>query len=295
MPARIPEEVRIKQVNAIPNIEFLRWADGYKNSKSKANVRCKVDGFVWSAMVGNIIYNCSGCPQCANQRRWTAKERVDQINCLKGVKFIGWIDGYDGVKSKAKVRCSVDNYEWSAAVTDLVNGGYGCPQCSGVRRWTADERIEQINSLENIEFVSWVDGYENNHSKANVKCSVDNFEWRAAVNDIVNRGSGCPRCAKYGYDPSKTGTLYALRSECGRHVKVGISNNPKRRRKDLERETPFKFNLVEQVSGDGVKISELEKYFHNKYESAGFSGFSGCTEWLVCNDELLKEIREMGR
>jgi len=140
MPARIPEEVRIKQVNAIPNIEFLRWADGYKNSKSKANVRCKVDGFVWSAMVSNIIYHCSGCPHCANQRRWTAKERVDQINCLKGVKFIGWIDGYDG-----------------------------------------------------------------------------------------------------------------------------------------------------------VKIAELEKYFHGKYERAGFNGFDGATEWLVCSDDLLKEISEMGR
>ena len=79
------------------------------------------------------------------------------------------------------------------------------------------------------------------------------------------------------------------------YVKIGITNKTSQRYKQLEKATPFKFNLIEQVSGDGVKIAKLEKYFHDKYEIAAFSGFNGATEWLVCTDELLQEIREMGR
>ena len=78
-----------------------------------------------------------------------------------------------------------------------------------------------------------------------------------------------------------------------KYVKVGISNDPKRRQKRLEKRTPFKFNIVEQLDGDGTKIAELEKYFHNKYERAGFTGFDGCTEWLVCTPQLLEELREL--
>jgi len=295
MTAKIPEEVRIKQINAMPNIEFLSWVDGHKNNKSKAKVICAVDGFEWSASVHELVNGGSGCPICAGNRRFTEEERIEQINKTDNLEFVCWADSYKNSHSKAIVRCKIDGFEWGAKIYSIINNGKGCPQCGRKRRWTAEERIDQINSIENIEFVSWVDSYRRTKSKAKVRCVIDNFEWSVEVNSIVNCGRGCPKCAKYGFQLDKTGYLYALRSECGTMIKIGISNKPKQRHRQIELATPFKFNLIEQISGDGVKIAELEKYFHNKYESAGFSGFSGCTEWLVCTDELLKEIREMGR
>lgn len=209
-------------------------------------------------------------------------------------EFVSWVFVCEyGSHKKCVVRCKVDNFVWSARANDLVNGGKGCPHCSGKRRWTADERIEQINKLGNIRFIYWADGYKNASSKANVRCKVDGFVWSTAINGLLNIGSGCPRCAKTGFDQTKDGSLYALRSECGKYVKVGISNKPSQRHKQLERSTPFKFNIIEQICGDGAKIAELEKYFHNKYESAGFVGFDGCTEWLICSDELLSELRRI--
>lgn len=222
------------------------------------------------------------------------EKRIDKAGTGR-YEFLRWaIDGEFGAKNKCVVRCLKDNFEWESIANNITSNGVGCPQCAGNRRWTAYDRVEQINRLEDIEFISWADGYKNAHSKANVKCALDGFEWSATVNDLVNIGSGCPECAKSGYDPSKTGYLYALRSECGQYVKVGISNNPKRRHKEIAIATPFKFNLVEQVSGDGAKIAELEKHFHSKYERAGFTGFDGCTEWLVCTPELLEELRNLG-
>ncbi len=275
--------------------EFVRWAvDGEFGALKKCVVRCLVDNYEWNTRVNSLI-NCGcGCPQCANQRRWTSEERIEQINKLENIEFVSWVDEYKNASSKANVRCSVDNYVWSARVVNLVNDWVGCPQCGGVKRWAEEERIEQINKLENIYFISWVDGYKNCYSKANVRCMKDGFEWSASVSNLVSSGSGCPKCANGGYDPSKTGTLYAIRSECGQYVKVGISNKPSQRHRKLERSTPFRFSCIEQISGDGAKIAELEKYFHSKYERAGFARFDGCTEWLICTPELLEELRKLG-
>lgn len=287
-------EERVKQINKLYNIKFVSWVGDYKGSKSKANVRCTIDGFEWSAAINDLVNKGSGCPNCSGNRRRTEEERIEQINSLENISFISWVDGYKNSYSRANVRCKIDGFEWRAGVGYMVNNGSGCPRCAGLRRWTPEERIEQINSRENIEFIYWVDGYNGNDSKANVRCEIDGFEWIAAVRELVNKGTGCPRCAKSGYDPSKIGTLYAMRSECGQYVKVGISNDPKRRHKELERRTPFKFNLVERISGDGAKIAELEKHFHSKYERAGFARFDGCTEWLVYTPELLEELRNLG-
>lgn len=290
---RFTEDERIEQINRLEDIEFISWVDGYKNGHSKANVKCEIDGFEWSAKVSSLVNTGSGCPSCAGNRRWTNKERIEQINKTKNIEFVSWTDGYKNAFSRANLKCKIDGFEWAASVSSIVNNGLGCPHCAGNIRWTAEERIEQINKLENILFLSWVDGYKNSYSKASVRCAVDGFEWSASVNNLINQWRGCPRCAKHGYDQSKTGTLYALRSECGKYAKVGISNNQLQRHKQLERSTPFSFSCIEQISGEGDKIRELEKHFHNKYESAGFTGFDGATEWLFCTPELLEELREL--
>ena len=286
-------EQRIRDAGA-GRYEFVRWeVDGEFGAHKKCVVICSVDNYAWSVEVHDIVNKGRGCPQCSGNRKWKADERIEQINSLENILFLSWVGEFKGGRSKANVRCGLDSYVWSADVNNLVNSGSRCPQCSGNRIWTELERVEQINKLENIRFVSWAGGYKNAFSKANVRCSVDNHVWSAAVDSLLNIRSGCPKCAKYGFKLDKKGYIYALRSECGRYLKVGISNKPSRRHTELARATPFTFNLVEQFSGDGVKIYELEKHFHSKYESAGFTGFDGATEWLICSEKLLSELRRV--
>ena len=142
--------------------EFVRWeVDGEFGSQKKCIVRCIKDGYKWAADVNSLVNGGHGCPHCVGVRRWTAEERVEQINSLESINFISWVDGYRNNKSKANVRCAVDGFEWTAEVQSLVNSGSGCPQCSGNIRWTAEVRIQQINKLDSIKFVCWVDSYEN--------------------------------------------------------------------------------------------------------------------------------------
>ena len=288
---------RTMQVNATNKMKFVSWLNGYNGKDSKANVICNACDYEWAASIGSIVNNGSGCPKCYGRKALSSKEWEDRLNESGGggFIFIDWPDGFNGAHSKARFKCLVDDHEWTADANHVFRKNSGCPECAGNKRYTPEEYEESINKAGSgrFVFVRWAGNTKRAKSKVVCRCISCEHNWSASV-DSLTRTSGCPRCAKYGFQLDKIGYLYALRSECGRHMKIGISNNPKRRHKELEKRTPFKFNIVEQLEGDGTKIAELEKYFHSKYERAGFTGFSGCTEWLISNPQLLEELRTIG-
>lgn len=301
MAKRLSKEVWERRVNdaGAGRYEFVRWSvDGEFGAGKKCVVRCAKDGFAWESKVNNLVNRGQGCPQCSGKRRWTADERIEQINKLENIEFISLVDPYKNKKSKSNVRCTLDGYEWSVIVSNLVNDERGCPECARRAREITgcNRRLPQESYIERLprefKFIKWHGKYKGSKGLMILSC-VNGHIWKVKASKVIHGTQGCPSCASSGYNPSKTGTLYALRSECGMYVKIGISNDPKRRHSELEKRTPFKFNIVEQFEGGGAKIAELEKYFHGKYERAGFTGFDGCTEWLACTPQLLKELREL--
>lgn len=206
--------------------------------------------------------------------------REQQINELPNIRFVRWDGPYRGAPSKAVCRCEVDGFEWSARVNDLCNKDSGCPSCAGQRRWTSEERISQINAIPNIAFVRWAGPYKNHKSKAVFRCEIDGLEWSTSIHSLLNTSRGCPSCAKSGYDRTKDGTLYFLRSECGTMVKIGVSNNYVQRHRTLKHRTPFGWACMELIHGSGSLIARLEKELHNKTETVQFAEkFDGHTEW----------------
>lgn len=279
----------VSQINAsgAGRYEFVRWAEPFRNQSSKVVCRCIHDGFEWPVTINNLIWNNRGCPQCSGKRRWTSSDRIKQINNLPNVEFVRWVDTYRNVKSKAVVRCTVDGFEWEVTLNNLLNTSQGCPQCGGVRRWSADERIAQINSLLNVKFVRWYEDYRGARTKCVCRCIKCHTEWVPTVDNLVNHGRGCPACSWCGYNPYKPATLYALRSECGSMVKIGISNNYEQRHAILKRKTPFQFECVELCHGDGSLIATLEKVLHDLMTPIKFnSTFDGSTEWREWDDRL---------
>lgn len=86
-------------------------------------------------------------------------------------------------------------------------------------------------------------------------------------------------------------------SRCGSFVKVGITNNINDRISYLRLKTPFDFDVVEYVRfGKGSDAVSLEAKLHKTMNSAGLSGFNGCTEWFLFDDSAssaLDEIRKI--
>ena len=292
MPAKIPAHIREQQINTLPNITFVHWDGEYRGARSKAVVRCTVDGHEWSARVSNLLDQGTGCPECSrktgvDKQRIHAHVREQEINELTGITFIRWDGEYRNNLSKAIVSCAED-HKWSASVSSLVNKKHGCPECAAdKKRKPCCERVAQINELPNVIFVRWEDEYTNCYSKAICRCSVGH-EWCASVSNLLDQGTGCPQCVTSGYNPSKPGTLYALRSECGTMVKIGISNNYERRHRELTKATPFSWDCTELLHGDGALIASLEKALHGMTEPVEFTEpFHGYTEWRKWTPELV--------
>lgn len=291
---------------AVGKYKFIDWEiNGDFGWKSHAIIECFHCENKWSASPNNLIRG-TGCPICSGNKKITKDEqerRIKESGCGR-YSFVRWVnESKFGLNDRCIVRCDVDGYEWEAYVNNLVNKKRGCIKCRGLNsskilRSNDIDVINEINNASNGGFsvVGFVDRYVNCYSFVECKCIKCNSHWSASVTHLKSSKSGCPRCALYGYQLTKKGYLYLLRSDDGLLCKIGISNNHKKRIKQLKLSTPFIFNVIEIFSDDsGEKIANIEKYFHKKYESAGFSGFDGATEWLKFSHELLEEFKNLSR
>ncbi|MGI4260884.1 hypothetical protein ACR2VJ_27760, partial [Klebsiella pneumoniae] len=127
-------------------------------------------------------------------RKIPKETREQQLTAIPNLRFIGWGEPYKNCNSKAIMECAIDKFRWSTSVMKLLTGS-GCPKCGGSLPIGRGEREHQISALPNIEFVAWESEYKNARSGAIVKCSIDGNIWRASVDDLVNGGYGCKRCA----------------------------------------------------------------------------------------------------
>lgn len=292
----IPQEVREQRLKSIPGKSFLHWVDGYTNGNSKALMRCD-NGHEWAAAADRLINVGTGCPKCVVSAITSPESvRRAELSALGGIRFIRWVGEYKNCRSKAELQCEVCSHIWTPNVSNVLHHKKGCPACSGNIRASQASREAAIQSLAGIEFVRWETGhYLNVRSRAVVKCLQCLYVWSAAFSNLFHHKKGCPCCASRGYDPSKPGALYALRSDCGRHIKIGISNVYSRRLRQLQLATPFAFEPIHVFrSDDGQSISDLETEFHRNFQASGFSGFDGATEWLRFDPNIPALMKILG-
>lgn len=290
---RYTESERESQLNSLGACQFVKWHDGkYANKDSKADMRCTVCSFEWSASVNSLVNRNSACPRCAGNNRTSYGDMSAKINKIDGICFIEYASWYSGVKSRVRVRCARDGHEWETAIELLLRGA-GCPKCAGNNRYNETQRISQINSIVGVNFVRWETFYKNKNSRATFSCDYGH-EWVATINNVVNHGRKCRSCAQRGFDQTKVAKLYALVSACGSYIKIGISNNHARRIRALVSATPFDFNVAELITLPGMIARQLEVKFHRDFESAGFRGFDGATEWLKFDPNILFRLRSLG-
>jgi hypothetical protein len=67
--------------------------------------------------------------------------------------------------------------------------------------------------------------YTDSKTKTTFQC-LEGHTWDV-IPDNVKRGSGCPHCADYGFNPSKSAVVYGFTRD--NYLKVGITNNLEQR------------------------------------------------------------------
>lgn len=301
MPALVSKETREEQL-----AEFLKgspycfvgWEELYHGNTTRITMLCEKHG-LWSPRLAETL---SGrrCAWCANRGTYTKEQRQAQLS--KFAEDNGWwFVGFDSDDFSAKGRVTFLCAEHGVFGSDINHAvsGCGCKKC-GLAKWHAEN--PGVDAAKVVTDACVSRGYSlmgmdgaNSSSWLQIKCE-EHGVWRVSYNNFVYRKSGCPKCANYGYNWARPGTLYALRSDCGRYIKVGASNSMRSRNYKLRQSTPFDFDRIAAVRFEnGETPFRLEQQLLAKYESAGLSGFDGSTEWLLFSEELLEELQGISK
>ena len=289
------DEELIDNINSIIGVKFVSFKDKKDRHTMNDKIIVSCDfGHKWESLIINTIHKKSGCPHCYGNAKKNENDVVDSVNAIDCVRFISFDGEYRNSTSKINVECTVCGHNKSVYINQLLHRKKFCPKCAGNYRYTLDEYIEKINEMDCIEYIGTSSSYRNIKSKVKVKCSKCENEWESSIDNVL-RGFGCPSCAKSGYDQTKKGYLYLLKSKCGMYMKIGISNNYQDRVKRLSVATPFEF-FVECVaeSENGSLISSEESRLHKEYCTAGFNGFDGATEWFLFDSSVIDEYKKLG-
>lgn len=196
--------------------------------------------------------------------------------------------------------CAIDEYA-NAGVgpttfktrTDHITRGIKACRCSRYYIWTLSEieyRAIKIASGKGREFIR-VDGHDLPRKKWRVIYSCETHgEISSSMSNFFFFGARCAICTRKGFRDDLDGYVYCLLSRCEKYMKVGISNFPDNRIKLLSGRTPFQFDVRGVYKCGDAR--EVERSAHSDYESAGLSGFDGCTEWLMYDPAILKHVEE---
>lgn len=304
MPAAISESEYIERIRKVSTSRYdlIGFAEPFHGNGTKCKCRCLVDGNEWDTATIKQLIRGNGCPQCGGVRRWSANDYAERINKASMGKhsFVRWDVAFKNQLSKAVCECTACLGEFSSIASNLINRGTGCPtcqrskankKCSKTKMKKIDNVVDEVKRAigNEIDFVRVTGAEMGTRTKMIFSCSKHSIEFQIAAHHVVYHRQRCPLCNPGGFNMAAKGFLYAIKSLCGKYIKVGITNIPKDRLSQLKRSTPFEFSLEKVVSYEiGSRARDAERKIHKSFESAGFSGFDGSTEWMLFDEAILE-------
>ena len=197
-------------------------------SMDKRKWRCPL-GHEYFSMVRDRAQRDTGCTTCAGKNVLIGFNDLATTHPHLASQTVGWdaTEVSAGSNKKLKWKCEL-GHEWISVVTNRIRENSGCPYCKNKTLLTGFNDLATLRPDLAKEAEGW-DPSQVVYGSAKVllwKCENDH-QWKAAV---VSRTSehktGCPSCAKYGFDPNRDGFLYLLSHQDWEMYQIGITNVP---------------------------------------------------------------------
>lgn len=219
---------------------------GYTQASRKCLIRCK-NGHEWVTKP-TALFAGRGCPECSPRRPLYLHEVQERLRD-RGLEVVS---GYISAGKKCLIRCS-HGHEWMAK-PELLFAGRGCPVCSGVAKWTVESVIRRLES----KGITLVGPFCGTNARTQFRCNCGH-EWDAYMGSVLHV-SGCPKCAKYGFDATVPAHFYVLKltSRNGEYVGFGITKDIDTRLRAHSRE----------LSKQGFNVVQVETYFFSRGSDA---------------------------
>ena len=213
----------------------------------KIKWKCSTCDNEWQASSYARVSKQHGCPACSNTsvhidgRNSMAKTHphlADELQNMDPNKLIA------GTAKKLNWECSTCEHQWKATGNDRVSSKTGCPHCahnvlhSDGRNSMAKTHPELAQEYQG-DATKLIAGTT---QKLLWKCPTCEYKWKTNGRNRVHGRTGCPACAPTGFQPDKIGYYY-VHSVCNFNgevimYKAGISNDWKRRLRQLRRKSP---------------------------------------------------------
>jgi hypothetical protein len=272
--------------------DIAAQADGWDPTKVMAGTNKKLPwvcslGHRWTTMPIHRL-NGSNCPVCMNRKILIGFNDLATTHPEIAAQADGWDPKtiFFGSGPLKNWRCNL-GHTWRTSCNSRTSQGLGCPYCGNQKVWPGFNDLASTHP----HLLSDVDGWDptivSAGSPKRVKwiCS-EGHRWKGALSDR-KAGTGCPTCAKFGFDPNKDGYLYFLEHEVWGMFQIGITNVPEKR---LQKHRRGGWRALE-VRGpmDGHLTRELEtgilRALRNRGaklgKAAGMGEFDGWSEaWL---------------
>jgi hypothetical protein len=201
----------------------------FAGSDKQLTWKCAGD-HVWKMRVADRNSG-DGCPYCSGHKVLAGYNDLATSHPELSTESNGWdpTKVNAGSNKNLEWKCSL-GHTWKAIVANRAYRGDSCVYCSNKKV------LAGFNDLltSHPDLAKEADGWNpekysaGSGVKLRWKCKEEHT-WLATVGSRTNIGSGCPSCAKFGYDPSKDGFLYFLYHPSWSMYQIGITNVPEDR------------------------------------------------------------------
>ncbi len=173
---------RIKNVN--PNIEIM---ETYINSHTKILCRCKIDNYEWRSLPIHLLRG-HGCPKCAKRPKKNTEYFISEMKIKNpNIQILG---EYINDSIKILCKCLIDEYEWSATPSSLLQK-HGCPKCAkNIKNTTENFKLKMLDINPNINILG---EYKNINTKILCQCDICKRIFSIRPSDLLH-GQGCSHC-----------------------------------------------------------------------------------------------------
>jgi hypothetical protein len=244
------------------------------------------NGHRWSAVVTSRTNLKSGCPVCIGRKVLVGLNDLATTHPELAKSSVGWDPSTVSFGSN-KIRrwLCAKGHEFDAPVSARVGRNRGCPYCAGQKILVGFNDLSTTDPNIASEAIGWDPSTVTRATQKKRKwiCALGH-QWTASIAGRTKENSGCPSCAKPGFDPNKQAWLYYLENTDLEMWQIGITNYPDQRLSKhakggwelIELRGPMEGDLTQDLESNCLKA--LVKRGAILGHKAGIEKFDGYSE-----------------
>jgi len=245
-----------KAVNILKDHGFMPM-EPYKSALTKWAVKHLVCNSKVSIKLNSLTSMNSGCPACAgkqvvrgfNDLKTTHPEIAKQLLDKDPREFTA------GSSSFVMWKCKL-GHTWKSRIAVRTSKNTNCPFCSNKKVLPGFNDLATHNPQLALEAFGWDPSKLMRYSlsKKKWKCPQGHI-WTTSV-ATRSSGSGCPKCADYGFIGSNPGFVYLLYHDVWQMLQIGITNHPEQRLKQHSKLGWREIDLIGPMRGEKARTIE---------------------------------------